>query len=131
MYDVIRNGLSCVLDYCAVYGVCSFQSGDFVFANELTKARVEVWQFGCGGGVVGAEVAGYRPCSEAANRRIILRKRDVREDVPVDNPRAPAFAASLWVTPVWDLTLPILIVRPSCSLLCVLLLAFIRRSRCG
>jgi hypothetical protein len=57
-----------------------------MFTNELAKARVEVWQFGCGGGVVGVGVAGYGPYSEAANRRVGFCKRDVREDVLVDNP---------------------------------------------
>ena len=131
MYVVIRTGLSCVLEYCAIYGVWSFQCGASMFTNELTKARVEVWQFGCGGDVVGVGVAGYGPCSEAANRRISLCERDVREDVPVDNPRALASAASLWVTPVWDFTLPIWVLRPSCFLICMWLVAFMRRSRCG
>jgi hypothetical protein len=57
-----------------------------MFTDELTKVRVEVWQFGCGGGVVGVGGVSYRPCSEAANRRISFCKRDAREDVPVDNP---------------------------------------------
>ena len=57
-----------------------------MFTNEPTKARMEVWQFGCGCGVVGVGVAGYGPCSQAANRRVGLRKNDVWEDVPVDNP---------------------------------------------
>jgi hypothetical protein len=86
VYDVIRTGLSCVMEYCDVYGVCSFKSGASVFTDELTKARVEVWQIGCGGSVVKVEVAGYGPCSEAANRMISFRKRDFRKDVPVDNP---------------------------------------------
>ncbi len=86
VYVVICTGLSCVLEYCVVYGVCSFHRGVYVFTNELTKARVEVWPFGCDGGVVGVGVAGYGPCSESANRRISFRKRDVREDVPVDTP---------------------------------------------
>ena len=34
--------------------------GASMFTNELTKARVEVWQFSCGGDVVGVGVAGYR-----------------------------------------------------------------------
>ena len=86
MYSVIRTGLSCVLEYCVVYGVWIFQCGASMFTNEFTKARVEVWQFDCGGGVVEVGVAGYGPCSEAANRRINFCKRDIREDVPVDNP---------------------------------------------
>ena len=62
------------------------QCGASMFTNELTKARVEICQFGCGGDVVGVGVVGYGPYSEATNRRISLRKRDAREDVPVDNP---------------------------------------------
>ena len=86
MYIIIRACLSCVLKYCAVYGVCSFQCGASMFTNEPTKARVEVCQFGCGGVVVGIGIAGYGPCSEAANKRVGFCKCDVREDVPVDNP---------------------------------------------
>ena len=86
MYDVIRACLSCVLEYCVLYGVCSVQCGVVLFTNEFAKARVEVWQFGYGGGVVGVGVSGYGPCSEAANKRVSFCKRDVREDVPVDNP---------------------------------------------
>ena len=47
---------------------------------------MEVWQFGCVGGVVGVGVVGYGPCSEAADVRIRLRKCDIREDIAVDNP---------------------------------------------
>ena len=47
---------------------------------------MEVWQFGCGGDVVGVRVVGYGPCSEAADGRVRLRKCDVREDVSVDDP---------------------------------------------
>jgi hypothetical protein len=54
--------------------------------NELSKARVEVWQFVCDGGVVGVGVVGYGPSSEAADGGISLRKCDVREDIAVDNP---------------------------------------------
>ena len=86
MYAVIYPGLSCVLEYCALYGVCSFQCGASMFTDELAESSVEVWEFGCGGGGVGVGVVGYGPCLKAANGRINFCKRDVREDVPVDNP---------------------------------------------
>ena len=47
---------------------------------------MEVWEFVCGGDVVGVGVAGNGPRSEAANRRVGLRKCDGREDVAVGNP---------------------------------------------
>ncbi len=56
-----------------------------MFTNELSKARVKVWQFGCGGGVVWVMFVGYGPCSEAADGGISLRKCDAREDIAVDN----------------------------------------------
>ena len=86
MYIVVSACLSCVLEYCAVYGVYSFQCGASLFTDEHTKAHVEVWQLGYGGGVVGVGVVGYGPCSEVANGRIRFRKRDAREDVPIDSP---------------------------------------------
>ena len=86
MYVVICTCFPCSLEDCDVYGACSFQCGASMFTNELSKARVKDWQFGCGGGVVWVMVAGYGPCSEAANGGISLRKCDVREDIAVVNP---------------------------------------------
>ena len=86
MYAVVCAFHSCVLEDCAVYGACGFECGASVFTNELSKARVEVWQFGCGGGVVLVMVVGYGPRSEAADGGVSLRKCDVREDIAVDNP---------------------------------------------
>ena len=43
MYAMICPCFSSGLEYCAVYGVYSFQSGASVFTNELSEARVEVW----------------------------------------------------------------------------------------
>ena len=86
MYAVVCPCVSCGLEYCTVYGACSFQCGASVFTDEFLKARVEVWQFGCSGGVVGVVVVGCGPCSEAANGGISLRKCDVREDIAVDHP---------------------------------------------
>ncbi len=85
MYAVICPCFSCGLEYCAVDGVCSFEFGASAFTNELSKARVEVWQFVYGGGVVGVGAVGYGPSSEAADGGISLRKCDVREDITVDN----------------------------------------------
>jgi hypothetical protein len=85
VYVVVCTCFSCGLEYCAVYGVCRFQCGAFVFANELSKARVEVWQLVFGGGVVGVGVEGCGPCSEAADGGIGLRKCEVREDIVVGN----------------------------------------------
>ena len=100
MYTMTRACLSCVLEYCAVYDVFSFECGASLFTNESAKARVDVCQFGCGGGVVRVGAAGYGTCSEASNRRVGFCKRDdVRENVLVDNPRASAYAASLWGRP--------------------------------
>ena len=86
MYAVICTCFPCGLENCAVYSACSFQCGSSVFTNELLKASVKVWQFGCGGGVVWVMVVGYEPCSEAADEGISLRKCDAREDIAVDNP---------------------------------------------
>ena len=67
MYVVICPCFPCGLKDCVVYGAWGFECGASVFSNELSMARVEVWQFGCGGGVVLVMVVGYWPCSEAAD----------------------------------------------------------------
>jgi hypothetical protein len=131
VYVVVYTCFSCGLEYCALYGVCSFQCGASVFTNELSKARVEFWQFIFGGGDVGVGVVGYGPCSEAANGGISLRKCDVRENIAVDN--APGTCICRIV--VSDSRVGFDFTYMGCeacwSLFCMWLLAFIRRSRCG
>ena len=67
MYVVVCAFHSCILEDCVVYGACGFECGASVFADELSKVRVEVWKFGCGAGVVLFVVECYGPCSEAAD----------------------------------------------------------------
>ena len=86
MYAVVCAFHSCVLKDFTVYGACGFECGASVFADELSKVRVEVWKFGCGAGVVLFVVECYGPCSEAADGGVGLRECDVQEDISIDYP---------------------------------------------
>ena len=86
MYVVVCAFFTCISEDCSVYGACGFECGASVFADELSKVRVEVWKFGCGAGVVLFVVECCGPCSEAADGGVGLRERDVREDVSIDYP---------------------------------------------
>ena len=49
---------------------------------------------------------------------------------PSTTPHAPVSAASLYLTPVWDLTLPICVVYPFVSLSLMMLLVYASSSLC-